>query len=243
MNRMKKTIHYCWFGRNPKSKLILKCIESWKKHCPDYEIKEWNEDNFDVNCCDYVREAYEAKKWAFVSDYCRFYVLYNYGGVYLDTDVELLKSLDGLERAFVGFENADHCNSGLIRGAEKGDIICKQMLDSYQSDHFIKEDGSMNLITVCIRETDILCTFGLQRTNTLQTVCNTTVYPTEFFNPIDFETGKFHTTSKTVSIHHYAASWESKKSRFRGKAFQFINRYFGKRMARLIRKLFVGKSN
>ena len=114
---MSKTIHYCWFGKNPKSKLILKCIDSWRKCCPDYEIKEWNEENFDINCCDYVREAYEAKKWAFVSDYCRFYVLYNYGGIYLDTDVELLKSLDVLSKNFVGFENQNRVNSGLIRGA------------------------------------------------------------------------------------------------------------------------------
>ena len=147
-----KTIHYCWFGKNPKSKLILKCIDSWRKHCPDYEIKEWNEENFDVNCCDYVREAYEAKKWAFVSDYCRFYVLYNYGGIYLDTDVELLKPLDILSEDFVGFENQNRVNSGLIRGAVSKDLICKLMLDSYANDHFLKQDGSYNLFfTATIR--------------------------------------------------------------------------------------------
>lgn len=239
---MKKTIHYCWFGRNPKPALIKKCIESWKKYCPDYEIIEWNEDNFDVNCCDYVREAYEAKKWAFVSDYCRFYVLYHQGGIYLDTDVELIKSIDNLGEAFVGFENADHVNSGLIRGAESGDIICKEMLDSYHSDHFKNADGTLNLITVCTRETDILCKHGLKRNNQYQIIENTAVYPTEYFNPIDFETGRFHTTSKTISLHHYAASWESKKSRLRGKIFQFISRCFGRRTAKFIRKLFGRKS-
>ena len=241
--RNKKTIHYCWFGKNPKPALILKCIESWKTFCPDYEIIECNEDNFDVNCCDYVREAYEAKKWAFVSDYCRFYVLYHHGGIYLDTDVELIKKIDNIGDSFVGFENEDHVNSGLIRGAESGDIICKEMLDSYHSDHFKRLDGTLNMMTVCKRETDILCQHGLKRNNQYQIVDNTIVYPTEYFNPIDFETGKFHTTSQTISLHHYAASWESPKNRLRGKTFQFISRYFGKGTAKFMRKLFGRKTN
>lgn len=240
---MKKTIHYCWFGRNPKPALIIKCMESWKKFCTGYEIIEWNEDNFDVNCCDYVREAYEAKKWAFVSDYCRFHVLYHQGGIYLDTDVELIRSLNDLTGAFVGFENADHVASGLIRGAESGDIICKEMLDSYHHDHFKNEDGTLNLMTVCVRETEILSKYGLQRNNEYQIVANTAVYPSEYFNPIDHETGKSHPTSKTFSIHHYAASWESKKSRLRGKIFQYISRYFGKGTAKLIKKFFGRKQN
>lgn len=233
-----KIIHYCWFGRNPKPALITKCIESWKKYCPDYDIIEWNEDNFDVNCCDYVREAYEAKKWAFVSDYCRFYVLYHNGGIYMDTDVELLKSLNDLGSTFVGFETSDHCNSGLVRGAEKGDKVCKLMLNSYHEDHFKKEDGQLNLMTVCERETDILSKYGLKKNNTLQSILGTIIYPTEYFNPIDFETGKFHTTKNSVSIHHYAASWESKKSLFRRNVYRIINRCFGKKVAKKIRGLF-----
>ena len=101
-----KIIHYCWFGGNPLPELAIKCIESWKKYLPDYEIKEWNESNFDINCCAYVREAYEAKKWAFVSDYARFWILYQHGGLYFDTDVELIKSIDDLivKGAFMGCE-------------------------------------------------------------------------------------------------------------------------------------------
>lgn len=232
-----KCIHYCWFGKNPKPSLIKKCIESWRRMCPDYEIKEWNEDNFDVNCCEYVQEAYREKKWAFVSDYCRFFVLYQYGGVYLDTDVELLKSLDGLGDAFVGFENADHCNSGLVRAAKPGDQICKAMLESYHGEHFRRKDGTLNLKTVCTRETDILCQYGLVRNNTLQNICDTIVYPTEYFNPIDFETGKIYPTKNTISVHHYAASWVSKNERMRGKMAKWLYRVFGKDTADKIRKL------
>lgn len=233
-----KCIHYCWFGKNPKSKLILKCIDSWRKYCPDYEIKEWNEDNFDVNCCDYVREAYEAKKWAFVSDYCRFYVLYNYGGIYLDTDVELLRNLELLENNFVGFENAHTVNSGLIRGAEKGDYICQLMLQSYADDKFVNSDGTLNLTTVCERETNILCQLGMKKDNKLQVVSGTTIYPSEYFNPMDMETGKIRPTNKTVSIHHYAASWVSKNDRTRGKIAKCFYRIFGTEKANKIRKVF-----
>ncbi|MBP7510107.1 MAG: glycosyl transferase, partial [Prolixibacteraceae bacterium] len=232
-----KVIHYCWFGKNPKPKLILKCIESWKKYCPDYEIKEWNEDNFDVNCCNYVKEAYAARKWAFVSDYCRFYVLYHYGGIYLDTDVELLKPLDKLSENFVGFESKNRVNSGLIRGAVSGDIICKLMLDSYKESSFLNPDGSLNLLTVCDRETDILCAHGMKKDNTLQIIDGTTVYPSEYFNPMDLTTEKIKPTNKTVSIHHYAASWVSKNERMRGRIAKWIYLFFGKDTAEKIRKL------
>lgn len=235
---MSKTIHYCWFGKNPKSKLILKCIDSWKKYCPDYEIKEWNEDIFDVNCCAYVREAYEAKKWAFVSDYCRFYVLYNYGGIYLDTDVELLRSLESLENNFVGFENAYTVNSGLIRGAEKGDHICQLMLQSYATDKFVNSDGTLNLTTVCERETNILCQLGMKKDNKLQVVSGTTIYPSECFQPTDMSTGKVNPTKNTYSIHHYAASWVSKNDRMRGKIAKWFYRMFGSETANKIRKVF-----
>lgn len=236
--RDKKTIHYCWFGKNPKSALILKCMESWKKFCPDYEIIEWNENNFDINCCDYVREAYEAKKWAFVSDYCRFFVLFQYGGIYLDTDVELLKSIDQLNENFVGFESPNRVNSGLIRGAMSGDLICKQMLESYSKSHFLRKDGTLDLLTVCDRETEILCSLGLKRDNSLQDISGTTVYPSEFFNPIDMETGTLHITKNTVSIHHFAASWLNKKDRFRGRIAKWFYKTFGTEKADKIRKVF-----
>ena len=232
-----KTIHYCWFGRNPKTALIKKCMQSWKKFCPDYEIIEWNEDNFDINCCDYVREAYEAKKWAFVSDYCRFYVLYHKGGIYLDTDVELIKPIDSLGGAFVGFENADHVASGLIRGAESGDIICMEMLKSYHDDHFKNNDGTLNLMTVCARETEIMAKHGLKRNDQYQIVENTAVYPSEYFNPTDNNTGKVTITPNTISIHHYAASWVSKNNQIRGKIAKWFYKTFGIEKANKIRKI------
>lgn len=232
-----KVIHYCWFGGNPKPALIKKCMKSWKKYCPDYEIKEWNESNFDVNCCDYVKEAYKAKKWAFVSDYCRFYVLYNYGGIYLDTDVELLKPIDSIESACVGFESEKLVASGLVRAAKKHDKICGLMLKSYAKDKFIKANGEFNLLTVCKRETEILRGFGLKLNNHMQVVCGTTIYPTEYFQPTDMNTGKIHLTKNTVSIHHYAASWESRYNRLRGKVYQFIRRIFGEKFAEKIRAI------
>ena len=91
-----KIIHYCWFGRKPLPPLAVKCIESWKKYLPDYTIKEWNEDNFDINIVPYTREAYEVGKYAFVSDYARFYILYHHGGLYFDTDVEVIRPMDDL---------------------------------------------------------------------------------------------------------------------------------------------------
>ena len=210
-----KTIHYCWFGGKPKPKLVLKCMESWKKYCPDWEIREWNEGNFDVNCCAFVREAYAAGKWAFVSDYCRFYALSLCGGVYLDTDVELLRPIDDLPDTFVGFERRDFVASGLIRGAEANDPVCLEMLEAYHQRHFLREDGSHCLTVVGELETDILKRHGLIMNDSLQTVCGTTVFPREYFAPIDFELGETNITEHTYSIHHYAASWISPWGKFK----------------------------
>lgn len=208
-----KTLHYCWFGNNPKSDIIQKCQESWRKYCPDYEIIEWNESNFDINCCDYVREAYQAKRWAFVSDYCRFHVLHTYGGIYLDTDVELIKSLDGLPDTFAGFEDAATVASGLIRGALPGDEICKKMLESYQSDHFLLANGTHNTKTVCMRETSLFKEYGLQTNGQKQYVAQTEIFPAEYFSPKNYLTNEITITDNTVSIHHYDASWYTEEDK------------------------------
>ena len=200
-------IHYCWFGKSPKSPLILKCIASLRQYCPNAEIIEWNENNFDINLSRYTKEAYLSKKWAFVSDYCRFYVLYNYGGVYLDTDVELLRNIDDLPTNFVGFENPNYVASGLIRGAQKGDWFCKLMLEDFNKDVFITSQGVFNKRTVCERETELLCKYGLKRNNLHQQIVDLNVFPSDFFCPIDYKTGKINITENTYSIHHYAASW------------------------------------
>ena len=225
-----KIIHYCWFGGNPLPELALKCIESWKKYLPDYEIKEWNESNFDINCCAYVREAYEAKKWAFVSDYARFWILYQYGGLYFDTDVELIKSIDDLivKGAFMGCEpwNAAPALSdiktkeaanpglglaaapGLGLAAAPGLGLYKEVLDDYECDHFtITEKGGPP--TVVERMTKILLRHGLKDDNDIQFIEDIYIYPSEYFCPLDYGTGQMTITENTRSIHHYDASWHN----------------------------------
>lgn len=135
---IEKSIHYCWFGGNPKNELIKKCIESWKKYCPDYKIVEWNESNFDVNLCKYTKQAYEAKKWAFVSDVARLWIIYNEGGIYLDTDVELRKNLDELLNYSAWFASDDvrYVATGLGFGAEPKNELVKKILEDYYNREF-----------------------------------------------------------------------------------------------------------
>lgn len=210
-----KKIHYCWFGSNPKSKLIKKCIKSWKKHCPDYEIIEWNEDNFDINCCDYVKEAYEAKKWAFLTDYARLWIVYNHGGIYLDTDVELISDLDKFLKydSYFGFETKTCINTGLGFGAQSGNKIIKAMLDDYNGIHFINKDGTYDLTTCPVRNSDALEQFGLIRNNSIQIIDNNAFFPSEFFSPIDYESCQKNITENTVSIHWFNASWKTNEQK------------------------------
>ena len=233
-----KIIHYCWFGGNKKPKLIKKCIKSWHKFCPDYEIIEWNESNLDVNVCEYTKQAYDAKKWAFVSDYCRFYVLEKMGGIYVDTDVELLKNIDMLLNGnFMGFEDSHSVATGLIMGCEADDEMCKALLADYNNDKFII-DGQMNLRTVCARVTDLLVEKGLTLEDRTQNVFGYTIYDSSYFNPFDMDTGVIRIQDNTVSVHHYAASWCGKKEKFRGKVYRLLCKIFGKNAAEKMRKVF-----
>lgn len=239
-----KVIHYCWFGRNSKSKLIKRCIKSWHKFCPDYEIKEWNEDNYDVQSCAYTKEAYESKKWAFVSDYARFDILNREGGVYLDVDVELLKSLDPfVEKGnFTAFEWENSVNTGLVMSCQPNDPLCQAMLAEYRQEHFLV-DGKENLRTVCVRVTDILKAEGLvAQEDRTQEVMGYTVYDSRYFNPFNPDTGKIELSPETVAIHRYAGSWLSRKARFRGKVYRFLCRVFGKKFAEKTRKRFGKKA-
>lgn len=208
-----KKIHYCWFGGNPKSKIIEACIESWKKFLPDYEIIEWNESNFDIHICKYVEEAYERKKWAFVSDYCRIWALYQHGGVYFDTDVEIIKDPEGIfENACVGFETKTHINPGLVVSCPANDWLCRLMLDEYNADSFILENGKNNYRTICDRMTDFLVEKGLRLDNTFQSVGGYNIYPTEYFNPYNSKKDKFEITEKTITLHRFLASWQNEDS-------------------------------
>lgn len=205
-----KIIHYCWFGGNPLSNDVLKCIESWKKYCPDYEIKEWNESNFDIARFDYMKEAYEAKKWAFVTDIARLIVVYENGGIYMDTDVELIKPLDDLLEyaGYMGYEG-NNIATGLGFAAEKGNAFIKKMLDDYEGIHFIKEDGSMDSTPCPERNTIVLKEMGLRCDGSYQIIDGVHFFPEEYLCPIDWQTREMNNmTENTISIHHYTASWK-----------------------------------
>lgn len=207
-----KVIHYCWFGRNPKSGLILECINSWKEHCSDYQIIEWNEDNFDVNVCDYVKEAYNAKKWAFVSDYARLFALYNYGGIYMDTDVELLKPLDVFlrEKMFTGYETNDSPITALM-GAEPHSDFVFQLMSYYDDKHFQNTDGSLNLVTNTHIISDAVLAQGLIPNGKKQTVGGMTVYPSIYFCPNNISRIFNIPSRQSYAIHHFDQSWKSEK--------------------------------
>lgn len=209
-----KTIHYCWFGGQPKPKLAQKCIRSWKKYCPDYEIVEWNENNFDVTQNLYCRQAYEAKKWAFVTDYARLKILYEYGGIYFDTDVELLRKIDDLliHSCFMGIEKSNRVvqvATGLGMGAEKGHPLVKKLLEDYQSISFYKEDGGMDMTTCTTRNAVILKKYGYEEKDCIQKIADAVIYSSEYFSPIMMENGFMYKTRNTYSIHHYSLSWTS----------------------------------
>ncbi len=211
-----KTIHYCWFGGNPLPELAQKCIASWRKFCPDCEIVEWNESNFDVQCCDYVKEAYEAKKWAFVSDYARFKILYEHGGLYFDTDVEVVRPLDDIVAggSFLGREEGMDVNPGLGMGATPREAFYKELLDGYADRHFFTADGNFDFTTIVEYTTDHLIKYGLQNSNDIQKVRDILIYPKEYFCPMDYQTGELNVTENTCSIHHFTASWYDDSQRY-----------------------------
>lgn len=204
-----KVIHYCWFGGKEKPEIVEKCMHSWRKFCPDYQIVEWNEKNFDIDCCPYVQEAYERKKWAFVSDYARLYVIFNEGGVYLDTDIELLKSIDDLlmNDTFFGYEDGSYINTGVGFGAVKHCLIIKKILDDYDGTHFIRKDGTMDMIPCPERNSKVFSALGYTLDGTTYLNNKVALYSSEWMCPINYQTGEMNITSKTVSIHHFTGAW------------------------------------
>lgn len=204
-----KTIHYIWFGNNEKNSEVIRCIDSWKKHLPDYEIIEWNEQNFDVSKYAYVKEALDAKMYAFASDFVRLWVVYNYGGIYLDTDVEIIKSYDNLlhNNAFFGTEEIDSISSGLSFGAEKGNKVIQDLLNLYKENNFINKDGSFNLKTTNMMITEYFVKHGYKLNAKIQNIQDVIIYPRQYFSPISWWSDKKNVTSRTYSIHWYEASW------------------------------------
>ena len=203
-----KIIHYCWFGGSELPELAKKCIESWEKYCPDYKIMRWDESNFDFDSNKFAKDAYKSKKWAFVSDYARLYVLYKYGGVYMDTDMELIRPIDDFlnSEAFSGFESPSNIAAGII-GSKKKSVFIKDFLACYDDDKNMNyNDGQMQKTIVTIM-TNLCKKYNLKLDGSFQTTDHFTVYPTEVFYPKSPSTRKIRCTDNTVAIHHYSGSW------------------------------------
>jgi len=205
-----KIIHYCWFGGNPLPEFAKNYIDGWKKLLPDYEFMLWDESNFDINMVPFTAQVASVKKWGFIVDYIRAYAVYNYGGIYLDVDVELLKPFEESmlqNKSFGGFEDEKFVNPGNIFAGVKGCETAKEIIEFYSVYNFIKENGDLNLTASPKIFTGILLKHGLKQNNTYQELGVFTAYPTEYFCPKDFTTGKLTTTKNTFAIHHYDASW------------------------------------
>jgi mannosyltransferase OCH1-like enzyme len=233
-----KKIHYCWFGRGEMPELAKKCLASWVKYLPDYKIIVWNEDNFDINCNQYVREAYQSKKYAFVSDYVRLHALYNHGGIYLDTDVEVLKSFDEflIHRAFIGFEDNRLCGTGII-ASEKGHDWIFDLLEAYNNRRFIRDGGGFDTTPNTLIVTNLTTSkYGLISNNNRQTLTEgVEIYPFDYFCAKDWRTGQVTIGLNTYSVHHYSASWYSKKDKIKMK----IRMLLGTRVSNFLRSLMV----
>lgn len=220
-----KTIHYCWFGGKSLPRSARKCIESWRRMLPDYEIREWNESNFDVDAIPYTLHAYRLGKFAFVSDYARYRILFSHGGLYFDTDVEIIRPIDDIVEAgpFLGVEKnrgSVSVNPGLGMGAEAQMPFYREILEKFEE--WVPECPPEPLL---IRATtELLRSKGWKATDEMQSVEGLNIYPNEYFNPKDDYTGKIHLTPRTRSIHHYAKTWVEGYGPLRNRLTQFYHR-------------------
>ena len=233
-----KKIHYCWFGNNEKPEIVKKCIESWKKYMPDYEIIEWNESNYDCHKSKYVNQAYTCKKWAFVSDYVRFDVINKYGGIYMDTDVELLKPIPKEilnNKAFTAMEPLGNVSPGLIFAAIPNFKFTKKILDIYNKTEFIKDNKPI-CKTVNSFATELLISNGFKKIDEYQVIDDLVIYPSNYFCSFDLDVHEVSITNDSVSVHHYAGSW--KKNGLKSKFQKIIKKIFG---IKIYRKLLVIK--
>lgn len=223
-----KIIHYCWFGDKEKPKLANKCIKSWHKYCPDYQFIEWNESNFPIDQYPYAKYCLEQKRYAFLSDFVRLVVIYENGGIYFDTDVELIKTPDDLlnNSAYFGFETDEYVATGLGFGAEAGNRLVKEMIEDYER-LFSQDPENYQFIPCPKVNTKVFIRHGLIQNGQLQTVDGALILPSDYMNPYDDPTGKLNRTSNTISIHWYAKSWMSKRTILRSKLTKPLHRLFG----------------
>lgn len=214
MSRIPKIIHYCWLSQDEFPELIQKCMNSWREKLPDYEIKCWNTSNFDVNICQYTREAFQERKYAFVSDYIRLYALYNEGGIYLDSDIEVIRRFDNLldNPAFTCFEN-EHSVAAWIFGSEKGNPLFKEFMDYYKDKKFIIDNDKYDLTPNPVPITNICVEKGLNLNGNLQYLENITIYPSDYFCPYNRAKEELNITENTYSIHYFNGAWMSDKKK------------------------------
>ena len=209
-----RIIHFCWFGGNPYPEKVQYCMESWKKYLPDYKFKLWNEESFDVDSVKFVREAYSAKRYAFVSDYVRVYALYTEGGIYLDTDIEVKKNFDDLlgNRVLLGTE--EEGNLTAFMAAEKEHPYFGELLKHYNEMHFLLENGQQNVTVNNIWMQECLKKYGYVLENRHQDLQEgIVVYPDEYFHAKSLVSGKYHITKNTYCIHHHTLLWIPIKTR------------------------------
>ena len=243
-----KIIHYIWLGGNPLPDLVQKCIKSWEKYCPDYEIKLWNESNLDLNKYQFAKDAYDNKKWAFAADVFRYDVINEFGGIYLDVDVELFKPLDDFlgYNFFTGFEDSEVVAPGLIMGGVADNAICQDILEHYTNIKF--DIDKLNEITVCKILTKYLVEhYDLKQNNQTQILQNEVgIFTTEYFCPKNYKTGKINITENTYSIHHYLASWVKKPSLFKrvkNTIKSIIKKIIGEKRVKQIKAKMRGKND
>lgn len=225
-----KIFHYCWFGKTPLPTTVQQCIDSWKRFHPDFEIKCWNEESFDISLYPFAKEAYDAKKYAFVADICRLHVLKHYGGIYLDTDMEFIRPLTFQmmnNLCFAGWENSEYVAAGII-GSQKNSKFIEDVLFYYSKEKFLLADGNINTtLTIPKVMTNVLLSNGLIRNGQTQEIPHYfTSYGISVFYPKDYRTGITEIMSDTVAIHHYDATWHSEEQRLRFYLMQHQNRFY-----------------
>lgn len=230
-----KKNHYCWFGNNPLDEKAIQCLASWKKYFPNYEIIQWNENNFDISQVEFMKDAYEAQKWAFVSDVARLIIVYEYGGIYFDTDVEVVHSYDDIineaTKAFMGIEGDGLVNTGLGFGAEKGHPFLKKHIEYYKQLKYAEYKSHISDIACPILTTKLLMDSDFVVEDSRQMIEEIDIYPTAYFAPMDYQTGKLNRTDVTHSVHWYNASWQDEAVRREQEKLRKLSSILGVRLA------------